>query len=108
MKNQYYEQRARILKAMAHPSRLMIIESLADGEKCVNELRQIVGSDISTVSRHLALLRNSGIVDDRKDGLRVFYRLRCPCILEFFTCVESVLEEAVKLRLTALESTARL
>ena len=104
MKNQYYEQRARILKAMAHPSRLMIIESLAKGEKCVNELRQIVGYDLSTISRHLALLRDSGIVDDRKDGLRVYYRLRCPCILEFFTCVESVLEENVKDRLNELDS----
>ncbi len=83
--------RAEIIKAMAHPSRLMIIDALADGEKCVCELQRVVGSDISTVSKHLSVMRNAGIVRDRKVGQQVFYSLRVPCILQFFGCVEAVL-----------------
>ncbi len=101
MNRRIYEMRAKIIKAMAHPSRLMMIDALANGEKCVCELRDLVGSDISTVSKHLALMREAGIVNDRKAGQQVFYSLRVPCILNFFDCVEAVLkstaEEHVKL-----------
>lgn len=91
-----YEMRARIIKAMAHPSRLMMIDALAEGEKCVCELRDLVGSDISTVSKHLALMRDAGIVNDRKAGQQVFYSLRVPCILNFFGCVEAVMRSTAK------------
>jgi DNA-binding transcriptional ArsR family regulator len=86
------EARARIVKAMAHPSRLFIVEELSRGEKCVCELRDLVGADMSTVSKHLAILRAAGIVEDSKRGAQVYYSLRCPCILNFFSCVESVLK----------------
>ncbi len=88
-----YKLKAQIIKAMGHPSRLMIIDALAEGEKCVADLQKIVGSDMSTVSRHLSVLRNAGIVDDRKEGLQVFYSLRVPCIMNFFGCVAAVMEE---------------
>lgn len=91
-----YEIRARIIKAMAHPSRLMIIDALSEGEKCVCELRDLVGSDISTVSKHLALMREAGIVTDRKVGQQVFYSLRVPCILNFFGCVEAVIRSTAE------------
>jgi len=84
--------RARIVKAMAHPTRLFIIEELAGGECCVCALTEMIGDDISTVSRHLAVLREAGIVRDDKRGNQVFYSLRVPCVLEFFGCVESVIE----------------
>lgn len=87
-----YEARAKVIKALAHPSRLMMIDSLAEGEKCVCELRDLVGSDFSTVSKHLSLMKDAGLVEDRKAGQQVFYRLRVPCILSFFGCVEAVLE----------------
>lgn len=86
------EERARVIKAMAHPSRLLIIEELAKGERCVRELTEMIGSDVSTVSKHLSVLREAGIVDDEKRGLQVYYRLKMPCILNFFGCVESVLK----------------
>ena len=86
------EARARIVKAMAHPSRLFIVEELSRGERCVCELRDLVGADMSTVSKHLAILRAAGIVEDTKRGAQVYYSLRCPCILNFFSCVESVLK----------------
>jgi DNA-binding transcriptional ArsR family regulator len=88
-----YEARAKIIKALAHPARLFIVDELAQkGERCVCELTEMIGSDMSTVSRHLAVLRNAGIVEDEKRGSMVYYRLRVKCIISFFGCVESVLE----------------
>ena len=93
MDKELYQKRADILKAMAHPSRLMMIDALSKGERCVCELQELVGSDMSTVSKHLTVLKKAGIVDDRKVGLWVYYRLKVPCILNFFGCVEAVMDE---------------
>ena len=80
-----YEARAQILKALAHPARLLIVDDLSQhGERCVCELTEKIGSDMSTVSRHLALLKGAGLVEDEKRGQMVFYRLRVQCILSFF------------------------
>ena len=87
------EERAAVIKAMAHPSRLYLVEQLAEGERCVCELTDGVGADISTVSRHLALLKNAGIVESERRGQKVFYMLRTPCVLGFFECIEAVLSE---------------
>lgn len=86
-----FEARAGVIKALAHPTRLFIIDELSRGERCVCELRDMIGADISTVSKHLSVLRGAGIVDDEKRGLQVWYRLRVPCILNFFGCIEDVL-----------------
>ncbi|MEA3362390.1 MAG: metalloregulator ArsR/SmtB family transcription factor [Thermodesulfobacteriota bacterium] len=88
----HFEARAKVLKAMAHPSRLFIIEELEKGERCVCELTEMIGVDVSTISKHLSTLKQAGIVADDKRGNQVFYQLRVPCILNFFDCVESVLE----------------
>ncbi|RPJ48319.1 MAG: transcriptional regulator, partial [Candidatus Latescibacterota bacterium] len=53
------EARARIIKAMAHPTRLFIVDELARGERCVCDLAEMVGADVSTVSKHLSILRNA-------------------------------------------------
>jgi DNA-binding transcriptional ArsR family regulator len=90
---QRYRERADILKALGHPSRLMMVDELSHGERCVCELTDLVGADISTVSKHLAVLKHAGLVSGEKRGLKVFYRLSCPCILNFFTCVETVRDE---------------
>lgn len=87
------EARAKVMKALAHPTRLFIVDELSRGERCVCELTEKVGADVSTVSKHLSLLKQAGIVRDDKRGVQVFYRLRVPCILNFFGCVEAVLEE---------------
>lgn len=92
------EARARIIKAMAHPTRLLFVEELASGERCVCELNDMVDADVSTISKHLSVLKNAGIVRDEKRGSRVFYSLRTPCVLNFFSCVEGVLEEQAKER----------
>lgn len=86
-----FEIRAAIIKALAHPSRLFIVDVLSDGEKCVCELTAMIGADISTVSKHLSILKNAGLIRDDKRGSQVFYSLTCPCILSFFDCIETVL-----------------
>ena len=87
-----YEARARIMKALAHPTRLFVVDELARQEQCVCKLTEMIGADISTVSRHLAVLKQAGIVEDEKRGQQVWYRLRVPCVLNFFGCVENVLK----------------
>jgi len=95
------EARARIMKALGHPSRLFIVDELAHGERCVCELTEMIGADVSTVSKHLSVLKDAGIVIDDKRGSQVFYHLRTPCILNFFGCVEEVLQEVAKERAEA-------
>ena len=91
-----YEARARVIKAMAHPTRLFIIDQLAQGERCVCALTEMIGADISTVSRHLSVLKGEGIIEDDKRGTQVYYRLRVPCVLNFFKCCESVMRTRVR------------
>lgn len=86
--------RASIIKALAHPTRLLIVEALARREHCVAELTEMAEADMSTVSRHLSILKESGIVDGEKRGAQVHYSLRVPCILSFFGCVEAVLRSS--------------
>ncbi|HEY4760890.1 MAG TPA: metalloregulator ArsR/SmtB family transcription factor [Thermoguttaceae bacterium] len=98
-----YEARARIIKAMAHPSRLFIVDELSRrGERCVCELTDLIGSDMSTVSRHLSILKEAGIIEDEKRGSQVYYTLRMQCVLDFFECVESVMASNVKDRMKLL------
>ncbi len=88
-----YEARARVIKAMAHPTRLFIVDELSrHGERCVCELTDMVGVDISTVSRHLAILTSAGLIEHDKRGLQVFYRVCVGCLPDFFDCVERLME----------------
>jgi ArsR family transcriptional regulator len=98
-----YEARARIIKAMAHPSRLFMVEELSKGERCVCELQAMVGADISTVSKHLSILKNAGLVEDDKRGAQVFYRLRVPCVLNFMKCIEAVMRANAEDQIAALK-----
>ncbi len=88
-----FKRQAKVLKALASESRLMIVDCLSRGECSVGELTTLVGSDVSTVSKHLALLRAHGFVEDRREGNLVFYRLLTPCITNFFACATQVLKE---------------
>lgn len=86
-----FDARAKIIKALAHPTRLFIVDTLSKNEKCVQDLTKQIGADISTVSKHLSILRDAGIIEDEKRGLHVWYRLKVPCVMNFFGCVESVM-----------------
>ncbi len=91
-----YEAKAKVLKALAHPTRLWMAEQLGNGERCVCEFADAVDADFSTISKHLAVLKQAGIVEDDKRGKQVFYRLKVPCVLKFMNCVEAVIESQVK------------
>ena len=98
-----FEARSKIIKALAHPSRLFIVDELSRGRRCVNELTELVNADMSTISKHLSVLKSAGVVRDEKAGARVYYSLRVPCVLNFFSCVESVMEENAKEQAELLE-----
>ncbi len=86
-----FREQAKVMKALAHPTRMFIVDELSRGERCVCELTEMIGAEMPTVSRHLAQLKSAGLVNDEKRGSKIFYRLRVPCCLSFLKCVESVL-----------------
>lgn len=93
MKNEIqkkYKNRSEIMKALAHPTRLFIVDFLADGEKCVCKIVEQVGVDISTISKHLLLMKNAGLIECEKRGLNVYYKLACNCISNLFECLENL------------------
>lgn len=85
-----YKNRSETIKALAHPARLFMIDYLSDGEKCVCKFVEELQLDQSTVSKHLAVLKKAGLVEYEKRGLNVYYKLKCPCVLNIFACIESV------------------
>jgi len=91
-----YEKQAEIAKAIAHPLRIAVVNFLKDGEQCVCDIAEHVGSERSNVSRHLSVMSNAGLLEYRKEGLKVIYKLKTPCILDFFSCVSRVLKQQVK------------
>jgi DNA-binding transcriptional ArsR family regulator len=96
--------RAEIMKALAHPVRVLLVSSLTEGEQCVCELNQLADIDQSGLSRHLAILKKAGIVSDRREGMKVFYRLETPCILKAFECAVDVVKADVKRRNDTLKA----
>jgi len=91
-----YENQAAVFKALAHPARLFMVEQVAAGEKCVCELVNMLGLDTSTVSKHLTVLRNAGVLVDEKRGNMVFFKVRMECVVGFFTCVRKALESQAR------------
>jgi ArsR family transcriptional regulator len=95
-----YEKRSQVFKALAHPARLFMVEQLEDGEKCVCELTAMLDLDTSTVSKHLSVLKNAGVVSDEKRGLLVYYSIKMTCVLGFSSCVQKSLEEEAREQLS--------
>ena len=89
------EAKANVLKALGHPTRLWMAEQLADGERCVCEFVDVIQADFSTISKHLLVLKNAGIVASDKRGLQVYYSLKVPCIMNFMSCVEAVIKSQI-------------
>ncbi|MFO7958220.1 MAG: metalloregulator ArsR/SmtB family transcription factor [Candidatus Brocadiia bacterium] len=98
-----YELQAEVLKALAHPLRLAIADYLRGGEQCVCDIAEQVGAERSNVSRHLSRMLDAGVLESRKEGVQVFYSLRTPCVLNFFSCVTNVLRERLEADAEALE-----
>ncbi len=85
-----------------------MVSHLASKEASVGELAEVVGSDLSTVSKHLSVLKNAGILSDRKDTNRVLYTLSCPCILEFIHCIDDVIFQEASKELSCVLPGARI
>ena len=98
-----YELQAEVLKALAPPIRLAIIQFLSQEEKCVCDIAGYVGTSPSNISKHLSIMKRAGILSDRKEGLSVYYRLNMPCALNFFQCVREFMETQLSERAAAIQ-----
>lgn len=86
-----FSTRAKVIKALAHPTRLFLVDQLSKKEQCVQDLTAQVGVDISTISKHLAILKAAGIVEDEKRGLQVCYKIRMICAKDFLACIDKLI-----------------
>ncbi len=93
MDKEFYKLKTNIIKALANPVRLMIIDYLRDGEKCVCEIVEKLQEEQSNISKSLGILKSNGLIKDRKEGLNVYYRLNLCCINEFFCCLDNIISE---------------
>jgi DNA-binding transcriptional ArsR family regulator len=94
--NLLFERQAEIAKAVAHPLRIAVIDFLKDGERCVCDIAEHVGSERSNISRHLAVMVHAGVLTCRKDGLKVFYSLKTPCVAQWLSCITRVVKQQAK------------
>ena len=92
----FYEMKAEILQAVGHPIRLAIIEFLSQREQCVCDIIEHVGAQRSNVSRHLSVMLKAGILESRKEGLKMIYTLRTHCVVDFMACVDRALQERME------------
>ncbi len=99
-----YQKQAEILKALAHPVRVAILDFLKDGEQCVCDIADYVGSERSNVSKHLSVLVSCGILECRKNGLNMIYSLKARCILEFFNCITTCLKQQASEQIKLLKA----
>lgn len=99
MKYRHAKYRAEVLKAVANPVRIMILDALQKGDACVSDLNKMVTINQSNFSRHLTVLKKAGIITDRRVGMKVYYHLVTPCILDAFDCAVKVIESDNERRL---------
>ncbi len=102
-----YQLHAQILKALSHPTRLFIVNELENGERCVCELQAMIEDDVSTISKHLSILKQAGIIEDRKEGLNVYYHLKLTCIPTFLFCIENMMMEKTKQQYKILKESVK-
>src|SRR3989339_1542577 len=93
---EFYKLKTSIIKALANPIRLMIVDCLRDGEKTVSQIIEALDEEQSNISKSLGILKSNGIIKDRKEGLNVFYSLKVCCMKEFFCCLDSMISENLK------------
>lgn len=95
-------EQAKIFKALGHGSRLLMVNALRGGELCVCDLQLLVGDDMSTVSRHLTVLREAGVVAARREGVNMYYRLELSCLESFLACTRTHVEQRLTARMDLL------
>jgi ArsR family transcriptional regulator len=95
-KKMLFEKQAEVAKAIAHPLRIAILDFLKNSEQCVCDIAAHIGSEQSNVSRHLSVMVKAGVLECRKEGLKVIYKLKSPCILDCFSCITACLKQQAK------------
>lgn len=98
-----FERRADILKALAHPTRLFLVMELSRREACVYELAELVGADISTISRHLKILKQAAIIREEKRGTQVYYHVRMLCLGNLLSCLETIVSETLAAEMNLMQ-----
>lgn len=101
-RRQFIAEQAKIFKALGHPTRLLMVDALKDGEKCVCDLQQLVGDDMSTVSKHLSVLKEAGVVFSDKRGTNIYFRLALPCLHSFLGCTSELIEKRFSAQMTMM------
>ena len=96
MNKEFYKLKTTVIKALANPTRLMIVDYLRDGEKCVCEITEQLKEEQSNISKSLGILKSNGLIKDRKEGLNVYYSLNLCCVNEFFCCLDNIILERIK------------
>jgi len=91
-----FKKQAEIAAALAHPLRIAILDFLKDGPQCVCDIARHVGAERSNISRHLSIMVAAGLLENRKEGLKVIYELKAPCVLDFLSCVNTCLKHELK------------
>ncbi len=103
MEMRIFEQQAEIAKAIAHPVRVAVLDYLKSGEQCVCDIAEAVGTERSNLSKHLSIMTAAGVLASRRDGLKVLYRLKTPCVLRFLGCIKECLIEQAEEQQKMLE-----
>lgn len=104
LRRRFIAEQAKIFKALGHPTRLLMVDTLRGGERCVCELQALVGDDISTISNHLSILRTAGVVATEKRGKNIYYRLTLGCLDSFLSCTGTVVQQRVLLSMDMLNA----
>jgi ArsR family transcriptional regulator len=107
LKMQIFEKQAGIAKAIAHPVRIAVLEFVKNEEQCVCDIAAAVGTERSNLSKHLSIMVNAGVLTSRKDGLKVMYRIKTPCVLKFLNCLRDCLKEQAAEQQQLLESLSK-
>lgn len=95
MEERILEMKAEVLKALAQPTRLKILELLRSGERCICEIVPAINGEQSNISRHISLMQKSHLVTTRKDGVKVMVRVRDPKIFEILDSISTVIKRQV-------------
>ncbi|MGM0446553.1 MAG: ArsR/SmtB family transcription factor [Bacillota bacterium] len=105
MDERLYEAREKIMKSLANKYRLKIVDTLGENDKmCVSDLEEELNLNQSSVSKHLSILKTAGVVKSKKEGLKVYYTLKTPCIINYFTCVDNVIKSDLNDRMNILNN----
>lgn len=105
MNEKLYEARSKIMKALANKYRLKIVDTLGENLKmCVSDLVKELELNQSSVSKHLNILKTAGVVKSQKDGLKVYYSLKTPCIINYFVCIDNVIQSDLEDRMNVLDN----